>query len=68
MIALMSKMTGEELFLLAVLNGGEMFDAVDAELDRRARTGRPPRIRLGGRDLVARRPDARPIPQAAVAA
>ncbi len=68
MNALMSKMTGEELLLLTVLNGGEMFDAVEAELDHRARTARPPRIRLGGRDLVARQPAARPIPQEAVAA
>lgn len=68
MNAVLSKMTGEELLLLTVLNGGEVYDAVEAELDRRARTARPPRIRLGGHDLVTRRPAARPIPRVPVAA
>ena len=36
---IMSRMTGEELLLMRLLNGSSVLPAIDAELDRRARFG-----------------------------
>ena len=38
---ILEKMSGEELLLLTILNGEYVHPAVEAELDRRARLGRP---------------------------
>jgi len=40
-------MTGEELLLFSILRGKEVFDAVDTELDRRAKAARTGRLREG---------------------
>ena len=36
---IMSRMTGEELLLMRLLNGSSVLPAINAELDRRARFG-----------------------------
>lgn len=68
MSAVLSRMRGDDLFLLAVLAGEDAWDAVDGELDRRAAGARRRAIRLPVRDLVASRPPARPAARLAVAA
>jgi hypothetical protein len=47
-------MTGEELLLFAIQRGQEVFDTVDAELDRRAKAARTRRL-SEGRPAAARR-------------
>ena len=67
----LQRLTGEELLVLAVLNGDAVYEVIEAELDRRAlaaRASRTHRIRLGTRDLVAAQPRARRSAAVATAA
>ena len=41
---ILSHMTGEELFVLAVTSSDKVIDAVEAELDRRARSAQTRRM------------------------
>jgi hypothetical protein len=67
----LQRMTGEELFVLTVLNGDAVYAAVEAELDRRASaTGghRTHRLTLGTHNMAARQPRARRVGALAAAA
>jgi len=53
-------MTGEELLLFAILRGQEVFDTVDAELDRRAKAARTRRLSEGRQGAACRRTGVQP--------
>ena len=55
MNSILRQMTGEELLALCAFSGPAVFDAVDAELDRRARSARMRRPCEDKPRVVARR-------------